>query len=64
VDRRELVSKAVVFLDRAVAVGDYLAPGDESANVDPTLVSTAEKVQRYQKFPDLRTLETLHKAIL
>ena len=64
VDRRELVSKAVIFADRAISVGDYLAPGDETAQVDPTLVTAAEKVQRYQKFPDLRSLETLHKVIL
>lgn len=64
IDRRERVSKAIVFVDRAISVGDYLAQGDKTATSNPTLEPTADKVQRYQKFPDLRNLEALHKVIL
>jgi hypothetical protein len=64
IDRRERVSKAIVFVDRAVSVGDYLAQGDLTASLNPTTEPNADKVQRYQKFPDLRNLEALHKVIL
>ena len=64
IDRRELISKAHIITDRAIAVGDYLAPGDQGIYADPTMVLTAEKVQRYQKAADLRNLQVVHKVIL
>lgn len=64
IDRRELISKAIVYCDRAISVGDYLARGDASSNLDPTVIVGPEKVQRYEKFPDLRSLEAMHKAVL
>jgi len=64
IDRREQVSKAIVYTDRKVSVGDYLALGDHTAVFDPTAVEGADKVQRYQAFPDLRCLELVHKSIL
>lgn len=64
IDRRELVSKAIVYTDRAVSTGDWLAPGDQTANANPSTAPGAEKIQRYQKFPDLRSLEAMHKSIL
>ncbi len=63
-DRKEQVSKSVVLTDRPVAVGDYLAYGDLLTVLDPTLESTADKVKRFQTFPDLRNLEAQHKSLL
>lgn len=63
-DRREQISKAVVHLDRAVGVGDYVALGDFTSVNDPTMVPTADKVQQYRKIPDLRNLEVMHRIVL
>lgn len=63
-DRNQHVSKAIVFTDRAVSVGDYLAEGDHTSSLTPADLPNADKVQRYQKYPDLRNLEVLHKATL
>jgi len=66
IDRREHVSKAIVYVDREVAVGDYLALGDHSAVSSPVDLSgdIADKIQRQQLFPDLRNIEAQYKAIL
>ncbi len=63
-DRKEQVSKAVVLTDRPVSVGDYLAFGDLLTTPDPTLSVLADKVKRFQTFPDLRNLEAQHKSLL
>jgi len=62
-DRRELISKAVVHVDRDIAVGDYLYQG-ESALASPTTLSGALKVQRFDKVPDLRSLDAVRRAVL
>lgn len=65
VDRRELISSAVVYLEsQDIAVGDYLANGDQSATQNPSILKGAYKVQRWQKSPDLRSLEYVRKAFL
>lgn len=53
-DRRELVSKAVVHVDRDVAVGDYLYQGNQVLQANPVGLPSALKIQRYDKIPDLR----------
>lgn len=63
-DRRELISKAVVYVDRDMSVGDYLCQGNQSAQPNPTLVVGALKVQRYDKMPDLRNLDVVRRAVL
>ena len=65
IDRREQVSKAIVHVDRAVSVGDYLAIGDQTSFIDPTVVGVidADKIQRFEKI-HLRNLEVLYKAML
>lgn len=63
-DRRELVSNAVVFTNQAVAVGDYLARGDHRATADPALVASAFKAQRSDLNTDLRNLESVRRVIL
>lgn len=63
-DRRELVSKAVVILDQDVAVGDYLCQGDQLASANPTSVKGAHKIQRYDKVSDLRNVDWVRRAVL
>lgn len=63
IDRREMISNAMVFLDRDIAVGDYLFEG-ESLAVDPTVLTGTFKVQRFDSIPDLRNLEKVRRAVL
>jgi len=63
-DRRELVSKAVVFLEQDVAVGDYLCRGNQTTQSNPTSVAGALKIQRYDKIPDLRNLDAVRRVVL
>jgi len=62
-DRRELISNAVVFVDRDVATGDWLYLGTTDAG-DPSLFAGAFKVQRFDKIPDLRNLNPMRRAVL
>ena len=64
-DKRELISNAVVFTDQqSIAVGDYLCRGDQTTQADPTSLSGAFKVQRFDKIPDLRSLDSVQRAVL
>lgn len=63
-DRRELISKAVVFVDRDMSVGDFLCRGDQVAQSSPVAVSGALKIQRYEKIPDLRNLDVVRRTVL
>jgi hypothetical protein len=64
IDRRELVSKAVVYVDRDMSVGDYLCLENKADQTDPTVVSGAMKIQRFDKMPDLRNLDAVRRAVL
>lgn len=59
----EAVSKSVVYLSKAVEVGDYLYLG-ESVVVNPTALKGAYEVRQYNESPDLRNLQSLKKALL
>jgi hypothetical protein len=63
-DRRESISQAIVFVDRDIAVGDYLCRGDQTAQANPSTVPGALKVQQFKKIPDLRDLEYMRRAVL
>jgi hypothetical protein len=63
-DRRELVSKAVVHVDRDMAVGDYLVLGNQTGQSNPTSVAGAMKIQRYDKVPNLRNLDAVRRVVL
>jgi hypothetical protein len=62
-DRDEHISMAVVYVDRNLAVGDYLFQG-VSVAANPSLVAGAYKIRRFDKTPDLRNLLVLRKAYL
>jgi len=63
IDGNEEVSRAVVFLDRDVQVGDYLFLG-LSTDADPTALEGAFQVRKFDKVPDLRSVSTVRRAIL
>ncbi len=56
-------SQAILYLDTEVSVGDYLFRGT-SAEVNPTALPLAFRVQRFRKTPDLRNAQSLLKAWL
>lgn len=58
----EKVSQAIVYLDSASAVGDWLYLGDASGNASPP--DGSFEVQAYHKSPDLRSASNFHKAYL
>ena len=64
IDKQEQVSQAIVYLDetKSVAYGDYLALGNLTANASPT--HAAFKIQRLDRHPDLRNLQTVLRAVL
>lgn len=64
IDRRELVSKAVVYVDMDMSVGDYLALGDFTDQANPGLVAGAYKIQRWEKAADLRNADHVRFAVL
>ena|SRR5256885_6192849 len=64
IDRRELVSNAVVFLNQDVSVGDYLVEGDQTLQANPTGITGAFKIQRFDSIPDLRNLHKVRRAVL
>jgi hypothetical protein len=62
-DRVEQVSRSIVYLDRRAAVGDYLY-GGTSADDDPTQITGAYKIRRFDVVPNLRNLQVIRKAYL
>jgi len=63
IDRRELVSNAVVFVGQDISVGDYLILG-EYEDADPTALKGAYKIQRFDRVPDMRNLSVVRRAVL
>lgn len=59
IDRREMVSQALIITDQLLGVGDYLCLGDQSSQANPSSVSGAFKIQRCQKMADLRAAESI-----
>lgn len=63
-DRQEKVSNAVVFMDRDAALGDYLCLGNQTSQSNPTSVVGAYKIEKYNKTPNLRSLDYVRRAVL
>lgn len=59
-----IVSRAVVFVDRDLLIGGYLAKGDYSTLSDPTLIASAGEIQVWAAVPDLRNVSTERRAFL
>lgn len=60
-DGNEHVSRAVVYLDCDVSLGDFIAQGELSG--DP-ISQGALEIQAFASTHDLRRLQTIRKAIL
>lgn len=58
---REVVSRAVIYLEKDVEVGDYVAQGDHSSELDP-IAAGGYQVERFDRITDLRGLRTIRKA--
>ncbi len=60
----EQVSNVIVYLEKDVAIGDYIAEGEYDATVtDPTTVG-GKRVRQFNKIPNLRNTEMQRKAFL
>lgn len=59
----KIISRAIVYLASDIVVGGYLYP-DSSTAVDPTTLSTAFPIRRFDKMPDVRSASYLRKAVL
>ena len=61
-DGEERKASNVFFLPLSVAPGDYLAPGDQTAQSDPKAVVGAVRVISLRIAPDLSNNQTLYMA--
>lgn len=61
---KEIISRAAVYTDRDVSVGDYLCQGDQTAHNDPTVIAGPFKITVFDRITDLRGVQTLRRAIL
>ena len=59
----EATSDAIVYLNNDVDLDDYLFLGDSDV-ADPTTLSGAKEVRKFNKTPDLRALDYERVAIL
>lgn len=60
---RDIVSRAIVLVDTDLAVEGYLYRGTSAAS-DPTTVSGALPIERFDKIPDPQGREYLRRAWL
>lgn len=63
-DGTQIVSKAVVYVSQDVAVGGYLAEGDQTGTASPYDSVVAMEIQQFSAHPDLRFMGTNRKAFL
>lgn len=61
---REVVSSARVFLGVDVETEDYLAQGDLTSTANPTTLTDAFRIKRFDRITDLRNVATLRRAFL
>lgn len=59
----EILSNAVVYVDRDIEIGDYLIRGI-NAGTNPAIIAGAFEVKQFIKVPDLRHLTNERKTIL
>lgn len=62
---REVLSNAIVFVNNALDVGDYIAYGDQTPYDDPTYQEfQVYPIRRFDSVPDLRRVRTTRVAYL
>lgn len=64
VQARESVSEAIVYVDRQLSLGDYLAQDDQTAIASPINFNPAREVRSLNMSPSLDGTEILYKVIL
>lgn len=57
-------SKSVVYVQQDLAMGSYLALGDQTANASPDNVADAFVIRLFDKLPSIDGTEYIRKAIL
>ena len=60
---QEVRSNAVVYVDQDVDLGGFLYLGTSTAS-DPTTVDGAREIRAFQKSPNIKATEFIHKAWL
>lgn len=65
-DGQVTISQATVYPDRVLEEGDQLRKGEMDSNetTDPTTLTDAFEVQRFEQIPNLKNTETLYIAHL
>ena len=58
----EETSKAVIFIDRDLDIGGYVALGDQTAYSDPLQVTGAYRIKGFAKIPDIKSNYYVRKA--
>lgn len=53
----------IVFLDRSVEIGDYIALGDQTAQSDPLQIAAAIRVRAKRTTPNLRGTEFEYRVL-
>lgn len=61
---KEEVSRAVVFVDTDLSVGDWVAEGSHLGIPDPSGLVGAYPIRSWSKVPDLRNMTFVRKALL
>jgi len=61
-----VLSNAVVYPDRILAIGDRLQKGEMESDIseDPLVLITAFEIQRFDQTPNLKATEFLYTAYL
>lgn len=57
-------SKAIVYLQQDVALGDFLALGDRTVTTDPTTLTDAYVIKVFVKMPSISGGEFIRKVML
>lgn len=60
----EVMSQATVFVDTDLAIGGYLAQGDQTASSTPYGVTGANEILQYKIVPNLRNNMSERRAFL
>ena len=64
-DRKEALSRSVVFVGEDLALGDYLALGDQTGTANPlSLTNSAWAIQQFDKIPSRKGTKFVRKALL
>jgi hypothetical protein len=61
---KEEVSRSIIYTDRDLLVGDWIALGDQTGQSDPSGLDIAFPIRDFQSSPDLRNMIRVRKAVI